>query len=91
MALRELPSIGTLSRLVSRPSRPTVARYCGQNRRQYAAAAAEAPKQELEDLQDLESQSSLSPDGPLSEKVAEYDPVKTAQRRKGRLPASRYG
>lgn len=96
MALRELPSIGTLSRLMTRhprprasvPSIPAVG-----SRRCYASDAEAVSRQETssaEDLQDLESESSFTSTAELSEKIGDFDPVKTSQRRQGRLPPSRY-
>ena len=91
MALRELPSIGSISRLISKPARKSLSSV--QCQRRYASSAEAVSKQEStgqEELADLESQSSFTSNGSESEKVAQYDPVKTSKRRQGRLPPSRY-
>jgi len=58
--------------------------------RRYASGEAASKGDVSEDLQDLESNSSLSSAGTLSEKISAYDPVKRAQGRRRQLPASRY-
>lgn len=90
MALRELPSIGAISRLISKPARGTSCAV--QSQRRHASAEAVAKRESIgqEELSDLESQSSFSSNGTESEKVAQFDPVRTSKRRQGRLPPSRY-
>lgn len=96
MALRELPSIGTLGRLVSRQTHPRPRASLpslpvARSKRCYASAAEARQEASLsEDLQDLESESSFTSTAELSEKIGGFDPAKTAQRRQGRLPPSRY-
>jgi hypothetical protein len=89
MALRELPSIGDICRLIATPPRGT---FCVvQSQRRYASAGAVAKQESVgqDELSDLEPQSSFSSNGTESERVAQFDPVRTSKKRQGRLPPSR--
>ena len=88
MALQELPS--ALRQLMTRHSRPT-SRCLAPISRRYASSEAVAVQEEAsEDLMDLESESALTSTAEPAAKVADYDPIKRVENRRGQLPPSRY-